>query len=56
MLALIEDVIGNLGAAQLQRVASDDSIIAAHIDNSLQSARALLEMIRKVAKTTEGVL
>lgn len=44
---LLEDIIGHLGAAQVQRSARDDSIIAAHIDAALTAAKELREKMRK---------
>lgn len=41
MLALIEDVIGHLGAAQVQGIPSDEQIVAKHIDEALTAAKAL---------------
>lgn len=41
MLTLIEQIIGHLGAAQVQRTTSNDQIIAGHVDDALTAAKAL---------------
>lgn len=53
MLKLIEEIIGHLGAAQVQRSARDDSIIAVHIDESLTAAKELRDRLRVLRKTVE---
>lgn len=37
----LDEIIGHLGAAQIQRAASDDKIIAVHIDAALDAAKRL---------------
>lgn len=37
----LDEIIGHLGAAQIQRAASDDKIIAEHIDAALDAAKRL---------------
>lgn len=46
MKDLIDQIIGHLGAAQVQRSVRDDPIIAAHIDAALTAAKALREKMR----------
>lgn len=36
--AALENIMGHLGAARMQRAASDDKIIAEHIDAALEMA------------------
>lgn len=44
---LIDQIIGHLGAAQVQRSVRDDPIIASHIDQALTAAKELREKMRK---------
>lgn len=46
MKELIDQIIGHLGAAQCQRSARDDPIIAAHIDEALTAAKELRDRIK----------
>lgn len=41
MIRLIEEIIGHLGAAQVQGIPSDDSIISGHINQALIAAKLL---------------
>jgi hypothetical protein len=38
---LLDQIISHLGAAQVQRAASDDKLIAGHIDEALKAAKRL---------------
>ena len=38
LLAIVEDLRGHLGAAKVQRLPSDDKIIAEHIDAAYDAA------------------
>lgn len=44
---LIDQIIGHLGAAQVQRSVRDDAIIASHIDQALTAAKALRDKMKK---------
>lgn len=44
---LLDQIIGHLGAAQVQRSAHDDAIIASHINQALTAANDLRDMMRK---------
>lgn len=44
---LLDQIIGHLGAAQVQRAPNDDSIIAHHVDEALTAAKALRKKMRK---------
>ena len=43
---MLEEIVGHLGACQIQRVAGDDRIIAAHIDAAYALATSLLRAQR----------
>lgn len=45
MLKLVEEIIGSLGAASIQRAATDDDIISDHIDDALIAAKELRKLI-----------
>lgn len=40
MSDILLEIMGHLGAAKMQRLGSDDQIIAKHIDAALELARA----------------
>lgn len=44
---LLTEIMAHLGAAKMQRLPSDDRIIAEHIDAALELARAAYRMERE---------
>lgn len=57
MLKLIDDIIGHLGAAQVQHSASlDDDIIARHVADALTAAKKLRVQLAATCGAVRGVL
>jgi hypothetical protein len=46
---LLEEIVGHLGAARIQRDPSDDKIIAEHIDAAHEAAVTAWRIVRKEA-------